>query len=215
MSSVPVLLGLLDDYGFADSDSDVKLAAIQGAIWEIEGRKPWPFLETSLDLNFDGTSGTATNLPTNFRASLRLKDLTTGSRILPVRLDDAEDAIGTDYTLTGDPSFYYFEGGQLKVWKLPVSATGRLRWKYIRWSDAVTESSAESAILIPKYYHEAILYGALLRLLDSEDDAELSVRFQGHYENRILQMESALFQLQFDRADHIAITDPDDWDFFS
>ncbi len=57
------------------------------------------------------------------------------------------------------------------------------------------------------------MYGALLRLLDSEDDPELSVRYQGHYDLRLQQMETALFQLQFDRADVITITDPDDWDF--
>lgn len=212
--NIPALIDLLDEYGFADSDSGLKLQAIQGAIWEIEGLKPWPFLEASVDLNFDGSSGVATNLPADFRAALRLKDLLTGDRILPVRLDDAEDHIGKDYTEVGTPAFYYFEGGQLKVWPLPEAGSARLRLKYLRWSAAITESSPESAILIPKYYHEAILYGSLLRLLDSEDDPELSVRFQGHYETQIERMSTTLFQLQFDRPDSIAITDPDDWDFF-
>jgi hypothetical protein len=211
---IPTLIDLLDEYGFADSDSGLKLSHIQGAIWQIEGHKPWPFLETSVDLNFNGSSGTATNLPSDFRAALRLKDLSTGDRITPVRLDDAEDHIGKEYTEVGNPSFYYFEGGQLKVWPLPTSGDARLRLKYIRWSTAVTEASEESDILIPKQYHEAILYGALLRLLDSEDDPELSVRYQGHYDLRLQQMESTLFQLQFDRPDVIAITDPDDWDFY-
>lgn len=211
---VATITDLLDEYGFADSDAGLKLQAIQGAIWEIEGRKPWPFLETFTTLNFDGSSGTATNLPANLRYTLRLKDLSTGARILPVREEDAEDHIGLDYTENGDPSFYYFEGGQLKVWPLPPSSTGRLRLKYGRWSEPITAASPESAILIPKYYHEAILYGALLRLLDSEDDPELSVRYQGHFDLRLQQMETTLFQLQFDRPDSIQITDPDDWDFY-
>jgi hypothetical protein len=211
---VAEILDLLDEYGFADSDSGLKLAAIQHAIRKIEGHKPWPFLEASVDLNFNGSSGTATNLPADFRAALRVKDLSTGARIVPVRLDDAEDYIGADYTQNGNPSFYYFEGGQLKVWPLPPSSTGRLRLKYIRWSPAIAEDTEESEILIPVYYHEAILYGALLRLLDSEDDPELSVRFQGHYDEWLAQMETTLFQLQFDRPDVIAITDPDDWDFY-
>lgn len=210
---VPAILNLLDEYGFADANAGLKLQAIQGAIWEIEGRKPWPFLETFTTLNFNGSSGVATNLPADFRYALRLKDLATGSRVLPVREEDAEDHIGLDYTLNGNPSFYYFEGGQLKVWPLPTSSSGRLRLKYGRWSAAVTSTSPESAILIPKFYHEAILYGALLRLLDSEDDPELSVRFQGHVDLRLQQMDTTLFQLQFDRPDAIAITDPDDWDF--
>lgn len=212
---VPTILDLLDEYGFADSDAGLKLNAIQGAIWQIEGVKPWPFLETFTTLNFSGTSGVAANLPADFRYALRLKDLVTGSRVLPVREEDAEDRIGLDYTRSGDPALYYFEGGQLKVWPLPPASTGRLRLKYGRWSAAVTATSPESAILIPKFYHEAILYGALLRLLDSEDDPELSVRFQGHYDLHIQQMQTTLFQLQFDRTDHVQVTDPDDWTFFS
>lgn len=212
--NVAAITTLLDEYGFADADSGLKLNAIQGAIWEIEGRKPWPFLETFSTLNFDGTSGIATNLPANFRYALRLKDLVTGDRVLPIREEDAEDHIGLDYTQAGNPAFYYFEGGQLKVWPLPTASNGRLRLKYGRWSAAVTAASPESDILIPKQYHEAILYGALLRLLDSEDDPELSVRFQGHFAERLVQMETTLFQLQFDRPDSIQVTDTDDWDFY-
>ncbi len=211
---IATLIDLLDEFGFADSDSGLKLQAIQGAIWQIEGIKPWPFLETFTTLDFSGSSGVATNLPVDLRYTLRLKDLSTGARILPVREEDAEDHIGLDYTLNGDPSFYYFEGIQLKVWPLPVSSTGRVRLKYGRWSGAVSAASPETDILIPKQYHEAILYGALLRLLDSEDDQELSVRFQGHYETWIEQMATTLFQRQFDRPDSIVITDPDDWSFF-
>lgn len=212
---VAALTALLDEYGFADASSGLKLQAIQATIWEIEGLKPWPFLETFIALNFSGSSGTATNLPSNFRYALRLKDLSTGARILPVREEDAEDAIGLDYTESGDPSFYYFEGGQLKVWPLPPSSTGRVRLKYGRWSAPIIATSPEADILIPKYYHEAILYGTLLRLLDSEDDPELSVRFQGHYESQLERMATTLFQLQFDRPDHIQVTDPDDWSFFA
>jgi hypothetical protein len=187
---------LLDEYGFADSDAGLKLQAIQGAIWEIEGLKPWPFLETFITLNFDGSSGVATNLPANLRYTLRLKDLSTGSRILPVREEDAEDHIGLDYTENGNPSFYYFEGNQLKVWPLPTAGDGRLRLKYGRWSDAIDETSTEADIL------------------DSEDDPELSMRFQGHYEAQLERMATTLFQRQFDRPDSIQITDPDDWDFY-
>jgi len=212
---VPTLLDLLDEFGFADADQEWKVQAIQNTIWDIEGLKPWPFLETSIDLNFDGSSGVATNLPSNFRAALRLKDLSTGDRITPVRLDDAEDHIGKDYTEVGNPAFYYFEGGQLKVWPLPTSGSSRLRLKYVRWSDPIDATSAEADIVIPKFYHEAIQYGTLLRLLDSEDDPELSVRYQGHYESQLERMANTLFQLQFDRPDVITITDPDDWDFFS
>ena len=211
---VPALLDILNEYGFSDTETGTKVDAIQSAIWDIEGLKPWPFLEASIDLNFNGSSGVATNLPSNFRSALRLKDLSTSYRVLPVRLDDAEDTIGSDYTETGNPSFYYFEGGQLKVWPLPAASDGRLRLKYIRWSDAIDESSAETDILIPKYSHEAIKYGALMRLLDSEDDPELSTRYEGHYEKAMARMIDTYFQLQFDRPDSIAITDPDDWNFF-
>jgi hypothetical protein len=205
-------LDSLGDYGFADTGLNRKIEKIQAAVWDIESRKPWPFLEASMLLNYAGGSDTASNAPTDLRQALRVRDMTTGRRLNPMRLDDADDAIGTELTLAGDPLFYYFEAGQLKVWPLPPAATGRLKLRYIKRSAAISDSSPEAAYLIPAQHHEAILFGALVRLYDMEDDVELAVRFQGLYEKRIAEMVDDVFKQQYDQPDYIRVFDPDDWD---
>jgi hypothetical protein len=210
---VPAIISVLDDHGFTDTDSSTKVEAIQAAIWDIEAREPWPFLETSLNLNFDGSSATPSNWPTNFRAALKLFDRTIGRRVPPMRLDDADEYIGDADTETGDPVFYYFEGGTLKVWRIPASATGRLRFRYLRVSDAIASDSAESAILLPPRHHELIVFRTLMRLYDMEDDPELAARFEGHYEAKLERVKNDLIRQQYDQPDYVHIFDVDDWDF--
>lgn len=207
------ILSELGENGFTDTGLATKLNKIQATIWEIEGHKPWPFLEASINLNFAGSTDVASNLPSDFRASLRLKDLSTGRRVMPVRLDDFEDFVGTDHDRSGDPSIYYFEGGQLKVWPLPAAGNARLKLRYIRWSPEIDADTVEADILIPKQYHEAIIYGALHRLYLQEDDAELAAGFKALYDERLARMEEVLLQQQFDRPDHVHVLDEDDWDY--
>lgn len=207
-------LSALGDYGFTDTSTPRKIEKIQSAIWDIERRKPWPFLETSLLLDYAGGSAVASNTPTDLRAVVRARDMSTGARLVPMRLDDADDYIGTQTTQSGDPSIYYREGGQLKVWPVPPAASDRIQLKYIRRSPAITDSSAESAYLIPATHHEVILFGALVRLYDMEDDVELAQRFQGLYEQGIQTMIDDVFHDQFDRTDFIHVYDPDDWDLW-
>lgn len=205
-------LAELGEYGFLDTDLNQKVRKIQAAVWDIESRKPWPFLETSALLDFAGGSDVSSTSTADLRQVIRARDLTTGRRLTPLRLDDAEDVIGTALTEAGDPRVYYFEGSQLKFWPLPTVSTGRIKLRYIRRSPAISDSSTEAAYLIPARHHEAILLGALYRLYDMEDDVELAARFQSHYEKRIAEMEADLFKQQYDLPDFIHVIDPDDWD---
>lgn len=210
---VSEILTELGENGFTDTGLATKIAKIQAAIWEIEGHKPWPFLEKSIDLDFAGSTGVASNLPTDVRATLRLKDLTTGRRIMPMRLDDFEDRVGVNHSLAGNPTLYYFEGGQLRVWPLPEASTGRLKLRYIRWSDEVDESSVEADILIPKQFHGSVIVpSALSKLYLQEDDAELSAAYKALADEAILKMEAALLPQQFDQPDFIHVLDPDEYD---
>lgn len=214
MSDVPTLISALGDYGFADNTDTEKVRALQGAIWAIERLRPWPFLEASLDLNFDGASPTPTNMPAQWKATLRAKWYATGKRIKPVRLDDLEDILGTssDYTLVDAPSMYYVEGGVLKFWPIPPVGTGTAKLRYLQWSAAITSTSVESAILIPPRHHEVVMFGALTRLYDKEDDPELAVRFEQQYQQALNDMVEDLFHQQFDEPDFIRVLDPNDWD---
>lgn len=212
--TVPEILDELTDHGFEDTDLDRKVEIIQAVIWDAEGRKAWPFLEKALNLNFDGISSVPSNFPADLRAALRLRDLTLNRRIMPLRLDDAEDRMGKNDAESGDPSFYYFEGSQLKVWRVPPSATARMKFRYIRWSDEITAVTVESGILIPKQFHRSVIVnGSLAALYEMEDDPEISSRYDARYEGGLERMEAAVFPQQFDRHDHIHVLDPDDWDY--
>lgn len=201
----------LGDHGFTDTSTLTKVRVLQDTIWEIEALRPWPFLETSIDLTFNGSSGLATNFPTNFRAALLLKNKASGLRLEPLDQSDVEDVAGTQLDTVAAPRFYYPEAEKLKLWPVPPSGT-TVRMRYLRWSDEITSGSLESAILIPARHHRVIVLGALVRLYDMEDDPELAARFQSHYEARLERMVEDLFRKQYDRPEIVRVTDPDSWD---
>jgi hypothetical protein len=207
------MLSDLGDHGFTDSSTSTKVRMLQDTIWEIEGLRPWPFLETSIDLTFDGTSGLATNFPSNFRSASKLKNAVSGLIMEPLDQSDIEEITGTALTSSvGAPRYYYPEGEQLKLWPVPASGT-TVRMRYLRWSDAIASDTEESAILIPVRHHRVIVLGALIRLYDMEDDPELASRFQGHYESRLDRMLEDVFRKQYDRPEYVRVLDPDSWDY--
>lgn len=215
MSSVNEMLLELNDHGFSDTSTARKVDLIQDTIWEIEALEPWPFLETSINLNFDGTSPIPTNWPDNFRASIRVKDLSNGRRIMPLRLDDFEDVVGMDYARKEAPRVYYFEGSQLYLWPIPPASTGRLKFRYLRYSERITSTSPETDIILPKQHHRAIVLGALVKLNTMEDDSELAGGFQAQMDEKIARMRSALWQRNFDQSDTIRTTDWEEWDYMT
>lgn len=203
----------LGDHGFTDTSTLTKVRVLQDAIWEIEGMRPWPFLEISVDLTYDGTSGLATNFPADFRSAMLLKNATSGVRLEPLEAGDVEDLAGTQLTsLVSVPRYYYPEAEKLKLWPVPTSGT-TIRMRYLQWSDEITSGSLESAILIPVRHHRVIVLGALVRLYDMEDDPELAARFQHHYETRLERMVEDIFRKQYDRPEFVRVYDPDSWDY--
>lgn len=208
------LMLALDDYGYEDTGTTRKVEKIQAAIWAIERREAWPFLQTTSDLTFAGGSQLPVTQPVRFRAGVRAKDMTTGIRLEAVRLEDAEDYIGVNYTLDSDPTIYYFEGGQLKVWPQPPA--GRVvRFKYVQRSAPITADSTEADILIPAEHYEAIILGALMRLSVMEDDEEIAAAVAPLFEQAVAEMVADVMPEQFDRTDYIHVFDPDDWDLYS
>ena len=208
------MLTELNDHGFTDESNDRKLATIQAAIWEVEALHPWPWLETSVNLTFDGVSSIPSNWATvsaNFRASIRVRDLTVGRRLSPIALEAWEDQYASMDDL-GSPFLYYFEGLNLHVWPTPDAATV-VRLRFIKWSDEITLSSTATAILIPKYFHRGLIVnGALSALYDMEDDSELAARFDSRQGKALAFAQEAMFKRQYDSPDNIVATDPDDWD---
>ena len=208
------MLNWLYDHGFADVDPTRLVGALQASIWRIERLHPWPFTEQVTFLNFDGTSPVPVNMPSAFRASVRMKDLSTGRRILPIRQEEFEDKVGINYTEPGSPKIYYFEGGQTKLWPVPPVSTGQVKLTHLNWSPAISSATLEASITVPKYYHlDAVINGALYVLYDMTDDAELASRFEGHFTNAVASMVESVFQRQYDMPDHVLMTDPDDFDY--
>jgi hypothetical protein len=207
---VSEILSELVDHGFEDTSTERKLAKINDAIWDIESREPWPFLEKTVSLNFDGTSPTPTNMPADFKTALWLYDNTNAVTIWPERLSTVRDRYGNTIGQVGDPASYYFVAGQIRLYPVPPASTGRFQLDYIATQTEVVEGTLQASILLPPRHHQTIVLGALFRLYKMEDDPENGNMFQVDYENKIQQMHEDLFRRQYQRSDQIFVVDEDD-----
>lgn len=205
---------ILDDlvaFGYEDTDINVKMRVINFSIQKIANRKPWPWLEKVVNLTFDGINATPTNQPADLRQTLKLLDTGTGKRVRYKPVDEIEDQYGANLTDSGTPQFYYFEGVTLKVWPVPPAQTLRLR--YIRLHPAVVQADPESAILIPTNGHEAVVFRAVMRLADLEDDDEIAARMDPLFEREMVELDEVLAMQQYDTNDHIIVVDWDDYNY--
>jgi len=206
------LSAAFDDHGFTYVSSTRKVAWINDIVADICSREPWPFLEASLTLTFDGSSATPTNLPTNLKSVLSVVDPTTGISLMPLRLDEFEKHHQTDSEDIGTAQQYYFDTSRsLKVWQIPA-ATTTLRMKYLKYHALLTSSSVEADILIPSQHHAVIQDGCLWKLHRMEDSMSTASSFKQDYENRLVQMRAEIWARQYDRPDHIQILDSDFYD---
>lgn len=207
---VSEILSELVDHGFEDTSDERKLAKINDAVWDIESREPWPFLEKTVALNFDGTSPTPTNMPSDFKVALWLYDNTNGVTIWPERLTTIRDRYGHQLTQVSDPISYYFVAGQIRLYPVPPSSTGRFQLDYVATQSELNANSVQADILLPPRHHQAIVLGALWRLYKMEDDPENGGMFQADYEGKLQMMREDLFRRQYQRAEQIYVVDEDD-----
>ena len=207
------ILDALSDYGFTDTTTTRKMEKINSTIHDITTREPWPFMEDSIDLNFDGSSAVPSNFPSDFQAELDVMDLSTGRKLQPLRLQEADARVNLSLTEVATPLYYYFIGRQLMVAPIQPAGSATHRMRYVRVHPDVLQTDPESAILVPKEHHEVVLLGTLVKLYDMEDDTDLSVRFQQLYEKKYSDMRGAIWMRQYDRPQHIVVTDAHDYDF--
>lgn len=208
--TVAEILEELVAYGFEDTSTETKLRKINTTLWDIESREPWPFLEKTVALNFDGSSPTPTNMPSDYKATLWLYDNTNGMSLWPERSSTIRGRFGNVITQVSDPFSYYFIGNTLKLYPVPPAATGRYQLDYIATQPEVDETTVEAGIMLPVRHHDAILLGTLWNLYKMEDDPENGNMFQIDYENKIQSMHEDIFRRQYQRADQIFIVDEDD-----
>lgn len=204
------MLTELSDHGFSDETTGRKVAMLNDTLWDIESRGNWPWLEKTATLDFDGTNPNPTNIPTDFKTVLWLYDNTNGTTIWPERWSTIRDRHGNQINQVDNPVSYYFVGSQLRLWPVPVASTGRFQLDYQAAQTAITETSPESALLLPPQHHRVVVLGALWRLYKMEDDPENGAMFQQDYEDRIKRMADDLYTRQLQRADQIFVIDEDD-----
>lgn len=212
MDTVAEMVEIFDDHGFADTSESTKLVFLNDTIGDFCSREPWPFLETSINLTFDGVSSVPSNLPAELRAPKVTVDANTTRIIQPERVETIEKGNGALVTATGDPLFYYFIGSELRFAPIPPS-TFVARMTHLQHSPEVDINSTSADILVPTRNWMILVFGTLQKLYDMEDDPELSARMEQHYEARIQQVRESLWRRQLDRPDHIVISDPDYYDY--
>lgn len=203
-----------NDHGFTDTSVTRKVAMINDTVWDICSREPWPFLEKTVDLSFDGTNPYPTNQPSDFQAVLAIANPSNGVPLDPERYDVMERRWGDTLLNPGNPVAYYFIGDQLRVYYVPPSAT-TLRLDYLAKHPVLSSSSIETDFLIPREHHRAIVLGSLYKLYNMDDDYDIGASFQAQYEDRIIKMRNTLWQRQFDRPDRIYGIDDFDLQFLS
>jgi hypothetical protein len=212
VNTVNDILEVLNDHGFTDTSLATKLSFLNATLRNFNSRAPWSFLETTLNLTFNGSSATPTNLPSNFRAAKVIVSVSDSRPLEPMRVENLEKGARGLITETGEPLFYYFIGRDLRFAPIPPS-TFTARMTFLQRQLAVDENSDSTDILLPTDFWDVIVLGTLVRLYDLEDDPELSMRMQQHYEEGIQTAREELSVLQYDRPDLIVMGDWDDYDY--
>lgn len=213
---VPTMYTTFVAFGFETDDTmtaAVQLDALNETYWDICSREPWPFLEKSATLTYSGSSGIATNNPTDLNQALLAVRTADGQRLEPWRLDDFYQTYGSALTTVGSPMLYFFEAGVLNVYPVP-NTTDTVLIKYLKTPAALTQTSVETDIIIPpKWHRQALVLGTLSRLAMIQDDTDMAAAYGNLYEKALANMVADLFDQQSDRPDFIHVNDPDNWDY--
>lgn len=204
----------LTDHGFSYVGSTTRYRVLNDVVADVCSREPWPFLEASINLTFDGSSAAPTNLPSNLLSVLSIIDTATGMSVAPLRIDEFEKRHQTDSSNTGIAQEYYFDGDRaLKVWQIPTSTT-TLRMKYLKYHPTLSTTFAEADLLIPARHHPVLIDGCLWKLHRMADSLETAGSFKQDFEERLQLMRNEIWMRQYDRPDHIQVLDTDFHDYY-
>lgn len=213
MASVTDMIAEMDDHGFGDTTTIRKVSLLNATVSNLCAIEPWPFLEKTIQLSFDGTSGKASNFPADFRAQLTLTDPSTGRTINHERADVLRKRYASQWGLVDSPLYFYKETGIIRAYPLPTSGY-KLDSLYLCVHPVLTSGSLETDILLPPRHHRVLVAGTLYKLYTLEDDPELGQVFKQEYKDNIADMREDLVQQQYDRPDRIWVTDDDDYDMY-
>jgi hypothetical protein len=212
---VSEMITMLDQHGFEDEEEADKIRVLNIALQDVCTRYPWPFLESSvvLDASIEVDSDTGlVSTPDDFASLMTIVSTdSNGHEIRFIRRDEHLKRHASTLTEGGSPYNYFFLGGQMYLWPIPISGSYVL--DYIRIQDAIEADSVSDDILLPSRHHDVIPIGAIWRLHAKEDDAENALLFKSQYDELINGMRQDLFKQQWDSPDSIQVMedDIDDW----
>lgn len=166
-------------------------------VLDICEQSDWPFLEKS-------TEGKAPLEISDLSAVRYVIDVTQEVKLKPLKQDRITDDYGVNLVVSGNPAFYYLEGGDtVKVY--PASTSDTISVAY--WKTASRLNGTETPIF-PERFHSLIVDGAVARAYEDSDDYELANAAKDRFNARLTSMQEALTDLQHDGPDdHIVITD--------
>lgn len=209
------MLTVIGNVGFSDVDSTTLVEKINDAYHDVCSLEPWPFLEKSVNLTFDGTTSVPTNSPSDLRAVIKLVDTASGVTLLPIRIEEHLDRHVSNLTLQANPIFYYFIGSQLNVYPVPSSdtTTNNLQLIYVAAEPDLTSGTLSAQILLPSFAHRIIVDQVLSALYLDEDDEAQSDYYQFRADRRLARVRYRFWQRNYDRSDTIDVLDEDS-DFY-
>jgi hypothetical protein len=207
------MINELNDHGFDDASTERKLAVLNDTYWDVCAREPWPFLEESVALTFNGSSGHPTNFPTDFRAATAMVATAggvSGRKITFIRPDDFLQRFAEVLTTTGTPRYFTFVGTVMTFYPIPTS-DNQVTMYYVAQPPAMLSTDLEATIYIPKAFHRATLVnGALFKLYAMEDDTDIAPTFETYFERGISNMREYCWRQQYVTNDIIHPVDNDD-----
>jgi hypothetical protein len=204
------ILSTLDDHGFDSETTDRKVAMVNAAYYDICSREPWPFLEKTIALAFDGSAAVATNWPADFRSAwiIQITSVQTAGPLKFIRYDDWLQSYGAS-PQTGTPQLAYFVANEVSFYPTPT-ADMVVTMGYLANPAALTDTSLEADILVPAQFHQAIVDGALYKLYAMEDDTDIAPTFETYFEREIQNMREQVWKRQYQTQDIVHPVDSDD-----
>lgn len=205
------LLSTLDEHGFQNRATAIKLAFLNETYFDICSLEAWPFLQATATLSFNGSSPTPTNLPSDFGDVVFMQDVATRGSIDPIELQDYR-WYGYDPAETGDPLYYYFIGDTIYFHPIPPSGSNTVRLDYLKIPTALAADTTEVNILIPKRHHDILWLGAIIKLQGQDDDETLMPVYTHMFDKKLSRMRADLWRKQYQRPDNIKNVEwSDDW----
>jgi hypothetical protein len=212
--TVAEMMSELSDHGFDDASDARMLAVLNDANRDACSRRPWPFLEKTILLTFDGSSGVPTNSPSDLRAVTSVGIVAGGDTCSTqpqwMRRDVWLSAYASAMTTTGTPTVFTFLKGAPSFYPIPP-ASMTIQMDYVCRPAALADNTAEADIEMPPDFHRnVIVNGALYKLYAMEDDTDIAPTFETYYENALQTMVEFCETQQYQRSDVVYPVDLED-----